>query len=156
MPIDFSDSMATALHYAVAFAREYHAAVTLLHVVKPDGVNGKRDILDPQLIRQLIGEMKEVHELRVHQLANVLWGYEIVTDTVVAIGKPHLQIVNEAREMPADLIIMASHGPVGHWGLFRGNTVAKVIRTAPSPVLVVDDLEKGFITNRFPEGCLGQ
>jgi hypothetical protein len=28
VPIDFSDSMATALHYAVAFAREYHAALT--------------------------------------------------------------------------------------------------------------------------------
>lgn len=28
VPIDFSNSMASALQYAVAFAREYHAAPT--------------------------------------------------------------------------------------------------------------------------------
>ena len=139
VPIDFSNCMASALHYAVAFARECHAAVTLLHVTKPDGENGKREIHDPQLIE----EMKEADELRLQQLANVLWGDEIVTDTVVATGKPSHQIVNEAREGSADLIIMASHGPVGHWELFHHNTVAKVIRTAPCPVLVVPAFERG-------------
>jgi nucleotide-binding universal stress UspA family protein len=42
VPIDFEESTAEALRYAVAFAREYKATITLLHVVKPDNSETKR------------------------------------------------------------------------------------------------------------------
>jgi nucleotide-binding universal stress UspA family protein len=35
-PVDFSESMPGTLQCAAAFAREFGAAITLLHVVKPD------------------------------------------------------------------------------------------------------------------------
>jgi nucleotide-binding universal stress UspA family protein len=72
-----------------------------------------------------------------NQLIDVLWADEVKAEAVVAIGKPHRQIVNEAREANADLIIMGRHGLVGAWGLFRRNTVSKVVRYAPCPVLVI-------------------
>ena len=93
---------------------------------------------------RLIEEMSEIGECQIRKLVDVIWGDESVTDIVVAGGKPHLQIINEAKETNADMIIMASHGAVGAWGFFRRRTTAKVVRHAPCPVLVVPAYERGL------------
>jgi hypothetical protein len=80
-------------------------------------------------------------------LTDALWGDEIEAEAVVATGKPHLQIVNEAKEIKADLIIIGSNGTVGAWGLFRRNTTSKVVRYAPCPVLVVPLFGRGFVVD---------
>jgi nucleotide-binding universal stress UspA family protein len=139
-PVDFSESMPGTLRCTAAFAREYGAAVTLLHVVKPDHsclTHGTARI-------QLAEEAQEAGECQLSKLIDVLWANEIKVEALVAIGIPHLQIVNEAREIQADLIIMGTHGPVGIWKLFRRNTTSKVVRYAPCPVLVVPLFERGF------------
>jgi nucleotide-binding universal stress UspA family protein len=141
VPIDFRDATVAALCHAAAFARQYKATITLLHIVEPVGPELRRNI--PR--ERLIEEMSEVGECQIRKLVDVIWGEEIVTDVVVAGGKPYQQIVNEAKETNADMIIMASHGAVGSWGLFRRSTTAKVIRHAPCPVLVVPAFERGFV-----------
>jgi len=143
VPVDFLDATASALRYAAAFAREYHAMITLLHVVQPDGSHRRRNVSR----ERLIDEMIEIGECQLRKLVDVIWGDEIATDIVVASGKPYLQIANEAKETNADMIIMASHGVVGSWGFFRRSTVAKVIRHAPCPVLVVPLFERGIVAN---------
>ena len=140
-PVDFSESMARTLQYAAALAQEFGTAITLLHVVKPDRSCITRRFSHTELAE----EMREARECQLSQLIDTLWGDEIKAEAVVAIGEPHLQIVNEAKEMKADLIIMGSHGAVGAWGLFRCNTTPKVVRHAPCPVLVVPLLEHGFV-----------
>jgi len=70
---------------------------------------------------------------------------------VVAGGKPYQQIVNEAKETNADMIIMARHGAVGAWGFYRRGTAAKVVRHAPCPVLVVPAFERGFVVGASVE-----
>ena len=142
-PVDFSAATTKVLQYAAAFARAYKALITLLHVVAPDGSHVKRDLSRQRLIE----EMSEAGEDQLRKLADVIWGEEITTDIVVATGKPYLQIVNEAREMNSDMIIMASHGVVGTWGLFRRNTTTKVVRYAPCPVLVVQAFGRGLVTD---------
>ena len=42
VPIDFRDTTVVALQYAAAFARQYKATITLLHIVEPDGSAGSR------------------------------------------------------------------------------------------------------------------
>jgi nucleotide-binding universal stress UspA family protein len=144
VPVDFSGSMPGTLQYAAAFAREYGAVVTLLHVVKPD-----HPFLTHGIARiRLAEELREAAECQLNQLINVLWADEVKAEALVAVGIPHLQIVNEAREIQADLIIMGTHGPVGIWGLFRRNTTSKVIRYAPCPVLVVPLFERGSQVGR--------
>src|ERR1039458_1162307 len=127
VPLDFRDSMVIALQYAAALAKEYRATITLLHIVEPDGSHVRRNISRERLIE----EMSEVGECQIRKLVDVIWGEEIVTDVVVAGGKPYRQIVNEAKETNADMIIMASHGVVGSRGFFRRSTTEKVDREAP-------------------------
>jgi nucleotide-binding universal stress UspA family protein len=141
VPLDFRDSMVIALQYAAAFAREYKATITLLHIVEPDGSHVRRNISRERLIE----EMSEVGECQIRKLVDVIWGEEFVTDIVVAGGKPYQQIVNEAKETNADMIIMASHGAARPQRLFRRSTTEKVVRHAPCPVLVVPALERGFL-----------
>ena len=143
VPVDFSAATTKALQYAAAFAREYKALITLLHVVVPDGSHVRRNLSRQRLVE----EMSEVCEAQLRKLADVIWGEEITADIVVATGRPDLQIVNEAREMNSDMIVMASHGVVGAWGLFRRNTTAKVVRYAPCPVLVVQAFGRGLVTD---------
>jgi universal stress protein A len=137
VPVDFRGTTVEALRYAAAFAREYKATIILLHVVVPDGSHVRRNISK----ERLIDELREVGESQIRHLVDVIWG----DDIVVASGKPDLQIVNGARETKADMIIMASHGTIGSWGFFRRSTMARVVRTAPCPVLVVPAFERGFV-----------
>jgi nucleotide-binding universal stress UspA family protein len=148
VPVDFGECTAEALRYAGTFAREYKAMVTLLHVVKPDDWEAKRGV------SYLTEDPTEVGERQLRKLVDVIWGDEIATDIIVATGKPHEQIVNEAREMKADMIIIASHGPVGAWGLIRRGTTTRVVRHAPCPVLVVGPFERGFAVDAATEGCI--
>ena len=150
VPVDFRQSTVVALQYAAAFAREYNATITLLHVVKPDGSHVRRNISR----ERLVGELIEAGECQLRRLVEVIWGDEVTTDIVVAGGKPYLQIVNEAKETNADMIIMASHAPVGLWGFFRRSTTAKVLRDAPCPVLVIPAFERGFVTDGPVARCI--
>ena len=152
VPLDFRDSMVIALRYAAAFAKEYGATITLLHIVEPDGSHVRRNISRERLVE----EMSEIGECQIRKLVDVIWGEEIVTDIVVAGGKPHQQIVNEAKETNADMIIMASHGAARPQGLFRRSTTEKVVRHAPCPVLVVPILEQGVLVGASSERTAGR
>lgn len=57
----------------------------------------------------------------------------------VRVGHPDEQILELAHEARADLIVIGHHGEGGRRHRFAGNTVERVIRTAPCPVLVVQD-----------------
>ena len=63
VPLDFRDSTVEVLQTAAAFAREYRATVTLLHVVKPDGSHVRRNISRERLIEELSeATCKTAHE----------------------------------------------------------------------------------------------
>jgi universal stress protein A len=55
----------------------------------------------------------------------------------VQIGIPALTIVEKAKEWPADVIVMASHGRAGVPRALFGSVAEEVMRKAPCPVLVV-------------------
>ena len=131
VPVDFSVATANVLQYAEAFARQHNAAMILLHVAQPD--RSKEKTLE---------EIRGAGEEQLRKLAEVLWGDMIATEVIVVTGKPYQQIVNGAKEMFADLIIMGSVSAIGAWGMFRRNTLTRVTRAAPCPVLVVHPIEQ--------------
>jgi nucleotide-binding universal stress UspA family protein len=47
------------------------------------------------------------------------------------------EIVEAARELDSDLIVIATHGYTGWKHLCIGSTTERVVRTAPCPVFVV-------------------
>jgi len=55
----------------------------------------------------------------------------------VQTGGPAATIVKAAKEWPADLIVIASHGRTGMRRALLGSVAEGVMRSAPCPVLVV-------------------
>jgi nucleotide-binding universal stress UspA family protein len=53
------------------------------------------------------------------------------------VGKPALEIVKSAKEWPADVIVLGSHGRTGVARVFLGSVAEAVLRHAPCSVLVI-------------------
>ena len=51
--------------------------------------------------------------------------------------RPHEAIINEARKVKADLIVLASHGRRAVSALFLGSETQKVLAMSKIPVLIV-------------------
>jgi nucleotide-binding universal stress UspA family protein len=86
-------------------------------------------------------------------LADVIWGEEIATDIVVATGKIFQQIVNEAKEVNADLIIIGRHQTNASSRLFHRSTTERVVCSARCPVLVMHAFDHGFVRDAHPVPC---
>jgi len=59
-------------------------------------------------------------------------------------GLPSHEIVEAAKDLDIDLIIIATHGYTGWKHFCIGSTAERVVRAAPCPVLVVREKEHQF------------
>ncbi len=137
-PIDFSDASQHALDHAVAFARWFGSQITALHVSTPVFLPNP-----PILFAEFPGGAMPSGADRQH-LENRLreWlapanaaGRQ--TDTLFDVGAPAACILERAASLPADLIVMGTHGRGGFERLLLGSVTEKVLRKARCPVLTV-------------------
>jgi nucleotide-binding universal stress UspA family protein len=73
----------------------------------------------------------------VDSTAERLKGFGLAAEGVVLEGSPGKLIVNEAKEWPADLIVVGAHGLTGLESLLMGNVARYVVDHAPCSVEVV-------------------
>ena len=142
VPIDFSDCSKKALQYALPLAREHQAALTLLYVVAPAyafGDNGGIAYTALESEMRSSGE-KELAKLVVDEVRG-----EVPADATVRSGTPGANIIEVARSLPADLIVLSTHGRTGLKHVFLGSVVEQVVQRAPCPVLVVRQQEHEFL-----------
>jgi nucleotide-binding universal stress UspA family protein len=68
----------------------------------------------------------------------------IPCETIIHMGgKPHVFIIQEAKERAIDLIVMGTHGRTGIKRILMGSVAQNVIGHAPCPVLVVPTVTQG-------------
>jgi universal stress protein A len=143
VPIDFSDGSKKALRYALPFAREHGAAITLLYVVAPAYGAGEYGSVD---FAQLEAGLKRSGEKELTRLAAELAG-KVPADTLVRVGSAASTIARVAADLNADMIIIATQGRTGLKHVLLGSVAENVVRRAPCPVLVVREREHEFIAN---------
>ena len=135
VPTDFSAQSEPALDYAAAMARQFGAAIHLLHVCEvPALVSGSMDAYAIAYTdwSQRLGDEAE------RALSRLRGRFDGVTVTTeVLFGNPARSIITAAKTSAADLIVMGTHGhgPVMH--LMMGNVAERVVRMSPVPVLTV-------------------
>jgi nucleotide-binding universal stress UspA family protein len=61
-------------------------------------------------------------------------------------ASPAQSIADYAREAPADIVVIGTHGRSGLSHLLMGSVAEKVVRIAPCPVLTVRRQEREFVT----------
>jgi universal stress protein A len=141
-PIDFSDASQKALRYATALAEQFRASLKLLHVVELSLVGSDFGAIEmSRLMTDLqVNAQKELAEWMQREVGN-----RVPALSLVRAGRPHAEILAAARELGADLILLASHGHSSLAHVVLGSTVERVVRQAPCPVLVVRPQEHEFV-----------
>ena len=134
VPLDFSRPSMRAVSYAVSFAKKFGAVIHLLHVEASDeacAVAGAG-----QVMRETAESVAFLHE----RLAGVqkkhmraFWP----ENCHVRSGRPYQEICALAREIEADLIVLATRGHTGLKRVFLGSTAERIVRLTPCPVLIV-------------------
>jgi len=135
-PIDLSDASRHALAHARVLAQWYEATITALHVCNPIvipaldfvGVGGMAPVVltdtDWQDARQKVIEFIGSEHMA---------GMDVVIDS----GNAANGILARASSLPADLIVIGTHGIGGFEHLLLGSVTEKVLRNAGCPVLTV-------------------
>jgi nucleotide-binding universal stress UspA family protein len=122
---DFSDDSSRALEYALSFAMQYDAELSLLHVLEDSG--SERD-LDRQKHEALVSLQKAL-PVEAAQWASVT--------PLVRAGKAYQKIIEYATEMQSDLIVMGMRGRSSVGIALFGSTTHRVVQLGPCPVLVI-------------------
>ena len=122
VPTDLSEQSLVALRYARLFGERFSAMLTLFYadpIVQP---------VTPQRLDDLDAEIRAY-------AAPTLEGVQY--EVAAASGHPAPQILREAHELTADLIVMATHGLRGWRRAVLGSVTEGVLRDGQCPVLSV-------------------
>ncbi len=133
VPVDFSDCSLDALEYAVAVAQQAKASLMLLHVLEPVSY-GVDFTLGQSRARRL---EVETWTKRLEELASSHRHPDMPVESRLRGGLPADSILDSAKTLPCDLIIMGTHGRRGISHTISGSVAEAVLRKARCPVLTV-------------------
>jgi nucleotide-binding universal stress UspA family protein len=126
-PTDFSEQALKARDFALALARQFHAAIIAMHVIPvllpPRDLSLDESRLLPQLEEVMAVDAARGLEVELH----------------IHHGDPAAEILRAASEYKADLIVMSVHGAgaTPRLSTALGSTVHYVVSHAQFPVLTV-------------------
>lgn len=143
VPLDFSEQSLKALRYAVPFAQQFGARLTLLHVLIP--AIYPTDYPVPPYPEPLGEDCFAAIERKLDGIRATKVPSELPVDLLVRQSFTCDGILEVARETHADLIVATTHGRTGLKHLLMGSTAEKIVRQAPCPVLVVREREHDFV-----------
>jgi nucleotide-binding universal stress UspA family protein len=144
VPIDFSKMSVQAIEIGKGLAQRFGATIHLAHV---HYWQYPADFMGPVISSGFLPVSFEEHRSR--QSAEELKAIASKAGLPPR-GQTHLrtgasafhEICNLAQEIPADLIVMPTHGYTGLKHVFLGSTAERVVQHAPCPVFVVRQLGK--------------
>ena len=136
-PTDLSELSVRPVTYAAALARLYKASLTILHVVptfepvpmRSSAIGGAVQTVYPVSREEVLAALE-----RTTQTAGTA---STDLSLVAEAGNPPAMILEQAVSIPADLVVMGTHGRSGFERAMMGSVAEKVLRKAPCPVLLV-------------------
>jgi nucleotide-binding universal stress UspA family protein len=138
VPIDFSNMSIQAIKIATRLARRFAASIHLAHVRQFDYANGFAAAAPPIVPFSLMTYEQDAENRLVKELnaSARKYGVSSATCHVLSGAPPFDEICGLAQEIPADLIVMPTHGRTGLKHVFLGSTAEKIVQHSPCPVLV--------------------
>jgi nucleotide-binding universal stress UspA family protein len=133
---DFSPASERAFDEALAMAKLRGAELVIGHVIPTPGVlgYGVGEVVLAVDTRIREGAENDLEALRRRaERAGVPTQIEILT------GSPHDALAAAAEKAHAELIVVGTHGRTGFSRMVMGSVAARLVCTAPCPVLTVRD-----------------
>lgn len=136
VPLDFSPPSLRALRFAREWAARFGSEICLLHVIEPMNTYG---ILGTEPIVMALPPMDFHQDARAELERIVQQEFPDAAKVSVHLrdGAAYDEIANAARDLGADLIVIATHGRGGLSRTFMGSTAERVVRHATCPVLTL-------------------
>jgi nucleotide-binding universal stress UspA family protein len=138
VPIDFSPMSIQAIERAKGFARRFGAAVHLAHVHQPYYPDGFTVHVPPVFPYSPYGYEQEAEKKAARELILLAKKHGLSPSaTHLLVGaSAYDEICRLARELPADLVVMPTHGRTGVEHVFLGSTAERIVQHSPCPVFV--------------------
>ena len=138
-PTDFSPHAETGVRYACALAERFGSTLHLLHVLSDIVPVGPDPMLAPVLPPEYYAESETESKQALEKLLGPTWGKPKALETSVKWGSPVESVIDTAKAIGADLIVIATHGRTGLKHIFLGSVAEQIVREAPCPVLTIRD-----------------
>jgi nucleotide-binding universal stress UspA family protein len=130
VPIDFSNLSEKLFRYAVQLAQD--GRIIFFHVVETRPRRKRQS-----KVNDTNGNRMDDAERKLLTLGEHEFGPSLKFDVLVQSGKPYREVVNAAKALSVDLIVMGTGGATKR----HSSTAERVVRYAPCPVLVVHEKE---------------
>lgn len=135
-PLDFSAVTPRIVAEATALARALDGRVVLLHVTQPVVV-----VADPTGFGRDTAELNKLNAeaaaIKLSRIEDALEAEFTNADTILLTGSPVKVILEQAKKLRADYIVIGSHGHSAFYDLVVGSTTRAVLKRAGCPVIVV-------------------
>jgi nucleotide-binding universal stress UspA family protein len=138
VPIDFSKMSIHAIATARRLARRFSATIHLAHVRQFDYTTALAAPAPP-LVPFSLMPYESDGEKRLLKKLNALvceYGISSARCHVLSGGPAFDEVCRIAHEIPADLIVMPTHGRTGLKHVFLGSTAERTVQHSPCPVFV--------------------
>jgi nucleotide-binding universal stress UspA family protein len=138
VPIDFSPPSMKALDYAADFAKPLGAELCVLFVIEPI-YYAVPDLAGAAAgsVGGLLDEQRKSAKQQLERLQARYARRNIKLRALQQTGTPYQAIVDAAKTLKADLIVMSTHGRTGVSHMLMGSVAERVVRTAVCPVLTI-------------------
>ena len=134
-PIDFSAAGELVVAEAVTLASALNARLILMHVLQPPVVTDSE--LGTQMSSEYAATGSAEAAWRLSGLARQLRAQSITVETRHMVGLPGHCILELARTLGVDYIVLGSHGHGAFYELVVGSTTSRVLKHTHCPVIVV-------------------
>jgi len=142
-PTDFSETAGRALEFACELTEKFGAELHVLHVVHDYATEwpayGDAAVF-PGFLEQIEKNAEELEIAAINKLGDLLsheWTEKHNVTFAVQHGKEFVEIVRFAKELPANLIVIGTHGRGMIKHALLGSIAEKVVQKAHCPVLTV-------------------
>ncbi len=134
VPTDGSDHSNHAAEYAISIAKTHDAEIFVVYVMDEVVIDKFSDSTQREIVER---ELKMDGQRDVNYILGLAEKEGVKASSMVAKGRPFEQIVNLAKGLNMDLIVMGTYGYRGAERILLGSVAERVIEYSSCPVLVV-------------------
>lgn len=135
VPLDGSELAVRAIDHAEKLAKTFDAEIILFQVVSFMPIYGSPELVTPLIVDE---KQREAAEKYLADLAEDMKKRGLKVSAMVKTGQQvAVEIIDFAKEIRSDLIVMCTHGRSGITRWVLGSVAHKVLTRAETPILLI-------------------
>lgn len=138
VPVDFSEHALHALDYAIELCQSFNPEFVILFALEQVQFADMGTVYGtPVAVQGVFDEQRRAARAELAKLVARPAKRGVRIRPVLEDGSPHRAIVDAAKRLRADLIVMGTHGRTGMARVLLGSVAETVVRHAHCPVLTI-------------------